>query len=243
MSMIDFANSYVSFFGPQRDDGARVPIDASCTLIDEAADYQDTFYLIAPCRSEDMYRDDRLFYMPNWDWRAIFNASERVILRKHWESMPAQVTDPSRLAQYDDGRGAILQLKHHSETRPLTEYTQVVEEALGTRPIVARTEITEPDGRLRAILEYPVRTMNARTTPPRFQVDTGPLIVPDFESEATHAIERFDVAHVGYNVYDKAEFILRRPVTVPQGSRSGVLVTDYSELMTIPASNEIFVAV
>lgn len=243
MSMIDFANSYVSFFGPQRDDGARVPIDAACTLIDETADYQDTFYLIAPCRSEDMYKDDRLFFMPNWDWRAIFNASERVILRNHWESMPAHVTDPSRLAQYGDGRGAILQLKYYAETRRLTEYAQVVEEALGTRPIVARTEIVSPDGRLRAVLEYPARTMNAKTTPPRFQVDTGPLIVPDFESKAEHAIERFDVAHVGYNVYDKAEFILRRPVEVPQGSESGVLVTDYSKLMTLPATNELFVAV
>jgi hypothetical protein len=241
--MIDFANSYVSFFGPQRDDGARVPIDAACTLIDESSDYEDTFYLIAPCRSEGMYKDDRLFFMPNWDWRAIFNASERVILRKYWESEPDNVSDLSRLAQYGDGLGAIVQLKHHSETRPLTEYTQVVEEALGTRPIVARTEIFGPDRRVRAILEYPVRTMNARTTPPRFQVDTGPLIVPNFESEAEHAIERFDVAHVGYNVYDKAEFILRRPVAVQQEGGSGILVTDYSELMTIPASHEIFVAV
>jgi len=190
-----------------------------------------------------MYKDDRLFFMPNWDWRAIFNASERVILRKYWESEPDNVSDLSRLAQYGDGLGAIVQLKHHSETRPLTEYTQVVEEALGTRPIVARTEIFGPDRRVRAILEYPVRTMNARTTPPRFQVDTGPLIVPNFESEAEHAIERFDVAHVGYNVYDKAEFILRRPVAVQQEGGSGILVTDCSELMTIPASHEIFVAV
>lgn len=38
-------------------------------------------------------------------------------------------------------------------------------------------------------LEYLVKTMNVFKEPPRFQVDTGPLIVLAFESSAERVIE------------------------------------------------------
>ena len=57
-------------------------------------------------------------------------------------------------------------------------------------------------------------------------------------STAARAIERFDLAHVVYQRFDQAEFVLRRPVTVA-GEGAGARVTDYSVIQTFPARNAI----
>jgi hypothetical protein len=84
------------------------------------------------------------------------------------------------------------------------------------------------------VLEYPIKTMNVARLPDRFQVDTGPLIVPDFGAQVAHPIERFEVAHVVYNRLDKAEFILRRPTPIGAGG-GPPSTTDYSEVRVTPA--------
>ena len=82
--------------------------------------------------------------------------------------------------------------------------------------------------------------MNVTTDPPRFQVDTGPLVVPGADADLTTFLATCDIAHVVYHGFDQAEFILRRPIRV--GARDGqpVAVTDYSEIRTLPVRNEVF---
>ncbi len=77
--------------------------------------------------------------------------------------------------------------------------------------------------------------MNLMQDPPRFQVDTGPLILPDFSAVVAHKIECFALAHVVYHGLDKAEFILRMPIP----NDSPAAITDYSVVQIIPAQHEI----
>ncbi|HKG24068.1 MAG TPA: hypothetical protein VKB09_00385, partial [Thermomicrobiales bacterium] len=60
MNVIDFANSYMTFFTKphQGENIARIQIDAAATVTDDRTGEATTFYLIAPCRSEYMYLDD-----------------------------------------------------------------------------------------------------------------------------------------------------------------------------------------
>ena len=67
----------------------------------------------------------------------------------------------------------------------------------------------------------PVKAPRIPRDPPQFQVDTGPLIVPDFDSTADRQIERFDMGYVVYQEFDQAEFILRRPVAGPVARAAG----------------------
>jgi hypothetical protein len=46
--------------------------------------------------------------------------------------------------------------------------------------------------------------MNIRPEVPAFQVDTGPLLVPDFTSAQANLIDRLELAHVAYNRLDRA---------------------------------------
>ena len=55
------------------------------------------------------------------------------------------------------------------------------------------------------------------------QVDTGPLIYPDFQSDEESEIRKLQFAYVCYNTDDVAEFVLRGPTPVtgerPRGGR------------------------
>lgn len=236
MNAIDFANSYMTWF-PHEPQGniARIQLDAACTLIDEATGKQEQFYLIAPCRAERMYLETPLFQLPNYEFCGIWSADEFLIIRTAWVSARDN-------RQYGLGRERWrtihLDIRTFAQTTVLTEDAAIVQATLDNRALNARTELYDAARSRRALLEYPVKTMNVMRDPMRFQVDTGPLILPDFTASAPHPIESFEMAHVVYNGMDKAEFILRKPVPSTADGNTET-TTDYSAVQIVTARNEI----
>jgi hypothetical protein len=233
MSIIDFANSYMTWFPRGPGNLARIQLDAACTLQDEGAGTTQHFYLIAPCRAERMYVETPLFQLPNYEFCAIWSADEFLILRTHWVS-----ERDNREYGLNNQRWERVQLdiRHFPQSQPLRDEAAIVRATLTNLPLVARTILADPLRKMRVILEYPVKTMNVMLDPPRFQVDTGPLIVPDLASTAQRAIERFETAHIVYNNFGKAEFILRQPVPLAEPK------TDYCTVQVMPAQHELWCA-
>ena len=62
-------------------------------------------------------------------------------------------------------------------------------------------------------------------------------MLPDFTSTAEHWIEWFDMAHVVYNTFDQAEFIIRRPTPVLVEGSEVCSVHHYSEIRVHEARN------
>ena len=241
MNAIDFANSYMTWLparvqNPTVDQAniARIQLDAACTLFDVRLETSETFYLVAPCRAERMYVDTPLFLMPNYEFAGVWGQDDFQLIRTHWVSERDNREYGLNRVRWADVR---LDVRRLPSTRLLADSGQIVEATLANRPLVARTELWNDERTQRASLEYPIKTMNLTTDPPRFQVDTGPLLVPDFASTAARPVERFEVAHVVYNVLTKAEFILRRPTPVAPGLHAAT--TDYSVVRVAPARHEI----
>jgi hypothetical protein len=231
----DFANSYLTFFVHRGENIARIQLDAACTLYDDAAGPPVTYYLIAPCRAERMYRDDALFQTPNYEFCGIFTADECLLLRTHWVSARDDREYGRNRERFEDAR---LDVRAFAAAETLADRAAIVAATLANRPLVARTELRDAASGRRAVLEYPVKTMNVTREPARFQVDTGPLLLPDFASAAARPIERLAVAHVVYHTFDRAEFIVRAPTTAP-GAAPATAHTDYSAVRALPARNEI----
>ncbi|SVE44494.1 uncharacterized protein METZ01_LOCUS497348, partial [marine metagenome] len=57
-----------------------------------------------------------------------------------------------------------------------------VEQTFRNMPLVGQTELRDGTSGLRAVLEYPIKTLNVIKSPVRCQVDTGTLVVPDFST-------------------------------------------------------------
>ena len=239
MAIIDFARSFVTFFTTpaQGKSIARIQIDASCAITDEGSGATETYYLSAACRSEHMYRDDQLFQMPNYEFCGIFSRDRCLLIRTHWTS-DRDWHEPG-LNTVRFSRVAI-DLRPYASPRLLADPAEIVAATLANEPLVATTELRDEARGIRALLTYPIKTQNVVEMPPRFQVDTGPVLVPALAAATTDAIERFELAHVVYNRLNQAEFIYRRPLPVGERDGASVAVTDYSVPGTMPALNQIW---
>src|SRR5690606_10345285 len=89
-TVTDFSRSYVRWSIPPdptdtRQPGhmpwgnsVRIQIDAACTISNQSTGESETFYLIAPCRKEWMYRDTGLIMEPGAEYRTIFGRDRQL---------------------------------------------------------------------------------------------------------------------------------------------------------------------
>ena len=123
----------------------------------------------------------------------------------------------------------------------LADRQSVVDATLQNRPLVSRTELVDEASGARAVLEYPVKTMNVMKSPVRYQVDTGRSSSRTSDRRRTSAIARFDLAHVVYNLFDRGELILRKPIAIGEGAPR-ISVTDYSHRIEYTGRNTLLAA-
>jgi hypothetical protein len=256
MEMTDFGNSYMTWSVPhdpsdQRQPGhmpwgnsARILLDARCTITNTATGATDDFYLVAPCRTEWMYRDDRLFQVPSGEYREVFSATRRLNLGKRMtvegelpRSIPAKMrNEPTPGAVRTVGLTALdFTIGTFPMVTALTTDADVVTATQENLPLVGVTEIWNEERHLHAVLEYPIKTMNFHPERRRFQVDTGPLIVPDLAADEEHWMDTFALAHINYNTFDRAEFICRRPTPLLVDGREVAQILHYDEVRVLPA--------
>lgn len=229
----------MTFFASSRQGSniARIQLDAICTVDGwGAGGASETFHLIAPCRSEAMYKDGQLFQIPNYEFCGIFTHDRVSLVRTHWTS-DCEQTDIHTITDRFD-RVALDYTELPAER--LESWTKIVDATLANRLLVARTRIKDEASGATALLEYPIKTMNVIRDPDRYQVDTGPIIVPLFDSTASDPLERFAIAHAVYWQDDRVEFILRKPHVVGEKDGTAVEVTDYTELRFVAAEQEIW---
>jgi hypothetical protein len=243
--MTDFSNSYISWDVPydpsdRREPGhkpwgnsARILIDARCTILDDASEVIDEIYLIAPCRGEWMYQDEHIFQFPSAEFRLLYSRDRILSVGKK------MIEDAPRPASRSNERFISLTFSVQSvpTTTDLTTDDEVINATLRNLPINAKTEIWDEASGLRAILEYPIRTMNYHAERRRFQVDTGPLVFPDLTGSAEYPIDRCSLAHVVYNRFDRAEFILKRPTPVIHEGQEIGRIQHYSDVRMMPAKH------
>ena len=234
MAAIDFSRSYMRWESPGNN--VRILIEAACTITDDKAGTSDSYYLIAPCRGESTHgRSGELVLNPGYEFSGVWGDKESFIIRWHWQS-----SRDNRQAHRPEG----VDICMFENTRELADNQAVFDGTLGSgEPMVSRTTIRDESRGLTAVLDYPVNTMNVKENPVRYQVDTGPLIFPDFTKDTDSAIEMFEVAYVVYNLFDEAYFTLRKPLAAREGDDPSKYVTDYSEIRVLPVKNQILLAV
>ncbi len=248
MEVLDFANSYQfwdcpSNLGDKRKPGhmlwgncVRIPIEARTVLTDEETSESDEFFLIAPCRTEWMYRDDVLFQIPSREYRQIWSRTRGMSVGRGITYAGEQPTSDN-LDRYNTFDIVVETIQ---SPRELETDEAVIEATEKNLPITVQTEISDAESGMRAVIEYPVKTMNYHPERNRYQVDTGPVMWPKFLALGTHWIECLRMSHVIYNRFDKAEFIIRCPTPIEVEGKEVCEVLHYSEVHQHEAKNRIF---
>lgn len=241
VEITDFSNSYMTWSAPAdlndtRKPGhmpwgnsARILIDARCTIIDEKNEKVEELFLVAPCRTEWMYRETEMIQNPSGEYRVIFSQDRQLYVGKKIAEETARGKSTST-----SWFNTLVFDVDLVPAKVLETNEAVVEATIKRVPIVAKTEIVNAEKGLRAMLEYPIRTMNFHEERQRFQVDTGPLIFPDLNLDDELLIDRCKLAHTVYNNFTYAEFICKQPTPIFNADGKEVAsayhYSDYHEL-------------
>jgi hypothetical protein len=238
MRVVDYGRSYCFFTTKGRTNTARLQVEARCELLDRATGEREEFFFFASCKAEHTHVPERLFQDPNYDFCGVFSAREFALFRT-----PASYdADRNSMGPIEGTFESARQVIQWEDTRLLKTPAQVVEATLAGTPLVGRTEWEDPEVGFRAMLEYPIKTMNVHPESEQFQVDTGPLPFPDPARPGARWIERLVPAFIAWNAPDRAEFILQRPTPVLRDGREVCRVLHYSEIRVFPVTNEVLAA-
>lgn len=235
---LDYGRSFICNTSP--DNSVRFWIESRTTVIDDSCGTATEFYQCGSCKSENTFAEKDLFIADNYDFIPIFggkDAEDLLVFRR-----PARLSDNYRtIVKSEKYWGKpILKLRQGQNVRVIETWEEIRDVTAAALPIVSRTEIANPQTKLRAVIECPVKTMNIAHPGKIYQVDTGPIAFADISRRAEPLIDCLSLAFVAFNAPHFADFIIEQPTAVSEGGKELCKIYHYSNPFSLPAKNTLF---
>ncbi len=233
MKSCDFSRSFITFVTKNRSNNARIQVEAKCSIFDVETKKTEDYFLVASCKGEDTYGKENLFLIPSYDFCMIYSMDEFMIIRTHYNA-----ERDNKTIGYN--REHFLDVHFNIQTKSasfLQCNEDIVSATFENHVLNGCTEIHDPDGKYHARIEFPIKTMNVNDISNMYQVDTGPILLPDFDMQSSHTIECFQIAYVAFNRPDSAYFVIQVPTSITEGSNEKV--SFYSKVVCMDSKNSI----
>jgi hypothetical protein len=234
----------VSHKPPFRVNNVRIPLECRATLIDHATGDQTAHYaLTASCKTEHVNVTGDIWTQPNADL-AVIATDGRFLGIKTWDKADKGVmrypeslgVQPER--QIENAGEAFDSFSvdlHYRSAIELTTIDDTIETLSGNQEVIARTIIVH--GQYEFIIEYPIKTINFSERDRYYQVDTGPILFPDFDAcDGGDMLQSLRLAYVSHNCDSWAEFLLN----VPTPLTDGISVHHYSKSVRLDVHNQLY---
>jgi hypothetical protein len=229
---LDYGRSFVCHSGPYN--AVRLWIESRTTIVDEESGTVSHFYQCGSCKSERTFAEKDLFYENNYDFLPIVGHDRTLMFRRHIGVNP----------DYRDIRDVvkpwgtpILRLHNAADALVLDTWPKIQQAIESGAPIICRTTLADEATRLRAVVEYPVKTMNMNVEKQLWQTDTGPIALPDLSKRYEHPIESLRLAFVAANRNDEAYFVVEQPTPLTVDDKQVAEVRHFSQPFGAKATN------
>ena len=255
MKTIDFSRSFLTFRidtekkppltashqPPFSLNNARIQIECRCQVTEKESGQAQTFVLGASCKTERVGVERDIWTEPNADFVPILSESRFLHLKTYARAgVDVELYPPGSGKQTDRQSGLIadafdnirIDVTQCAGTE-LKSPEEIVTATLANHPLVARTSI-ETD-RYQAVIEYPVKTMNANERDMIYQTDTGPILLPGFSSEPEQMQDNLQLAFSAFNCPEWIEVLVRTETAIEEG----VKVYHYSQPVRFDADNTV----
>ena len=219
---------------------ARIPIECRCVVTEKATDQAQSFVLGASCKTERVGVESDIWLEPNADFCPIFSDDRYLSLKTYSQVGTTMDLFPPGSGSQSDRQTGLIDDTYDSvkidmtecDGTPLDSAQEIVEAVLANQNLVARTELE--NDRYHALIEHPVKTINANERDWIYQTDTGPVLFPDLSVEPGEMLTSLELAYSAFNCPDWIEFIVRRvtPTT------SDVSVYHYSDAVRCDSRNQ-----
>ncbi len=209
-------------------------IESRTTVTDEEAGTSRVYYQCASCKSEHTFAEDGLFIEDNYDFLPILGGRDWLIFRR-----PCRISETYREVKADIWGEPVFKLRYGKGVTEVNTFEEIRDATAAGKPIVAQTEIRNDETKLRAVIEYPIKTMNISLDDSLYQVDTGPIAYPNLAKRYDPAIDCLQLAFVAFNVPHFADFITEQPTPVIIDEEELAQVYHYSKPFSLPARNRL----
>jgi hypothetical protein len=227
---LDYGRSFIT--NTASFNNVRFWLESRTVLID--GDQQIEFYQCASCKSENTFADKDLFPVDNYDFLPILGDGHWLVFRRTARLNPNYRTTKTTAGMWGEPRF------HLREARKVTklETWEAIRDFTATAvPIVARTELGDESSGLRAVIEYPVKTMNISIDRGMYQVDTGPVGLPDLSRPFEPRIDCLSLAFVAFNAPHFADFVVEQPTPIFEDGTERCQIHHFSGPISRPARN------
>ncbi|MFP6647740.1 MAG: hypothetical protein VCF24_29895 [Candidatus Latescibacterota bacterium] len=232
MNPLDYGRSFIIGNGPANE--VRFWVESRTRLIDERTGTYEDYLQCGSCKSENTFAEKDLFQEVNYDFLPVFGPQWGVVFRRQ-----AQLEENYReirpAAEWWNGQEYHLQ---EGKARELASNAEILEATYTNVPIIAQVEIADTGSGLRAFVECPVKTMNTNRERQQYQVDSGPVMLPDLERHE-RSVEGLRLAYVAFNVPQFADFVVEAPTVIGKVSATAE-VYHYSDLISLQTTNRLF---
>lgn len=212
-------------------------VESRTRIIDDRTGTWTDFYQCGSCKSENTFAERDLFMKENYDFLPVFGGEDVLVFRR-----PASLSERYRTIKkaVEMWGEPEMKLQEGGRVMELTEWNAIASATADAIPLVAQTEVANTETRLRAIMEFPVKTMNIDPEKKRYQVDTGTIALPDLTIHANPLIDALRLAFVAFNTADFADFIIEQPIAITGDNGSNCQTYHYSNPVSMPSKNRIF---
>ncbi len=256
IQVCDFSRSFVTFRldfekkppatvshqPPYSLNNARIPLESRCWVTDRRSGVSQTFVLGASCKTERVGVERNIWTEPNADFAPIFSEDRFLNIKTFAQAgMQVDLYPPGSGKQSERQVGVIddvfdsVRIDITSCDGEQLDCSQsIVEAVLENESLVAQT-IVKTD-RYSAVIEYPVKTINANERDWVYQTDTGPHLFPNLSVEPDKLLESMQLAFSAFNCPNWIEFLVREPTEIA----AAISVYHYSRSVRLDCENRMF---
>lgn len=230
---------------PMTLNNVRAPLDARTVIRHKATGEAFDYALSVSCKSEQVWVKRDVWHQPNADMCMVAGRDEFLIFKRWDKTDKGVMRNPASLGVQPE-----RQIDNPQQTfdtfsidiakqrgRVLTTVDAIMAALASSTPVISQTEYETPDHHV--LLEYPVKIVNFSERERYYQVDTGPVLLPQLKPESRTPLESCQLAFVAHNCPDWAEFI----VCVPTPLSDDLKVHHYSQNVRIEGTINRMIAV
>lgn len=235
MHPIHYSNSFIH--GKWSENTVRFWVESRLRIMDEVNGHIEDYYQCGACKSEDTFAEKDLFYEDNYDFTPVFGPKHGIVFRRkaylneNYRSFPQAA---------DMWGGQLYKLKESTDAVLLNTNEEIRQATHDGALLVAQTELRNIELGLRAIIEYPIKTMNTHDHRNMYQVDTGPVLYPNLTKRYERFVDAVSLAYVAFNVSHFADFVIEEPTVIRNSEKEFTQVYHYSRIVSHEADNRIF---
>lgn len=233
MIPLDYGRSFILGRAPANE--VRFWVESRTLVTDSRTGASEEYLQAGSCKSENTFAESDLFIEDNYDFLPVFGPEWGLIYRRkaafNGEYRSIVATDQM-------WEGQAYHLCQGDHVAELSTAEAVREATYRFVPIVAQTTIADAATGLEATIEFPVKTMNTHRERNLYQVDSGPVVLPDLGARRPRHVDGMRLAFVAFNGPHAADFVVE--VETPLREEGGPRIHHYSERLSLPACNRLF---